>query len=117
MAMAGVILWRPSWGSARLTCSIMRPAWEDCGCRVHEIVAPGAAAERGCTAGRLTPPEFPAYCSGKWQAVLRMDLQTAFLLFIALAAMAVLAARLAPPARSDDHAPVASDSAGQGACL
>lgn len=51
------------------------------------------------------------------QAVLRMDLQTVFLLLIALVAMAVLAACLAPPARSDDHARVASNSAGQGACL
>ncbi len=46
-----------------------------------------------------------------------MDLQAAFLLFIALVAMAVLTARFAPPARSDDHAPIASDSAGQGARL
>jgi len=42
-----------------------------------------------------------------------MDLQAAFLLFIALVAMAVHTARQAPPARNGDHATITSDSAGQ----
>lgn len=108
----------PPWASAHPTCSVMRSAWEDYGCRVHEIFAPETAAERDCTASPIDAGEISRILS--WEKVGGAPLGIADRLSVVHSPC-----HHGPPCgasshtgRSEDYAPVASDNAGrQGACL